>query len=468
MKYPKHILYGILTIFFVITCACYADKPVAGIAANKAVAGISARKPAASNAETNPSLAPMLQKIMPAVVNISVLCDTPEESLPPSDKQRRRNSKFEGFGSGVIIDKEHGFIVTNAHVIKDTQAITVTLKDGRSMRARIIGYDSPSDIAVIQITAKRLKNATYGDSDKLRVGDFVCAIGSPLGFEQTVTSGVVSGLERSLGILGFENFIQTDAPINLGNSGGALVNMKGELIGINTALIGIVPTTASNTGIGLAIPSNIAKNIADQLIRYGKVMRGFIGIMVQDITPALAEAMKLQESEGGALVTQVLEGSPAATAGLRVKDVIVKIMGKPVHSATQVINTTSLLNIGSKISLQVRRDNRLINFETIVTDPENLKKTQGASKNLLSGLGLKNFNLLIDNQFIKGIEVLYVDDTSIAYSCGLYPTDIILTAANQPITSINELQAIANKNPKQLLLEIKRHLTGNVFLVLEE
>ena len=449
MKYPKHILYGILAIFFAITsCTCYADKPVA------------------SSAETNSSLAPMLQKIMPTVVNIAVRGEVPEESLSTSDKQRRRSPKFEGLGSGVIIDAEHGYIVTNAHVIKDAQAITVTLKDGRGMRARVIGYDPPSDIAVIQITAKRLKSATYGDSDKLKVGDLVCAIGSPFGLQQTVTSGVVSGLERSdLGIEGFESFIQTDASINLGNSGGALVNMKGELIGINTALIGAVP---ANAGVGLAIPSNITKSIVDQLIKYGKIKRGLMGVMVQDITPALAEAMKLQEFEGGALVTQVLEGSPAATAGLRIKDVIVKIMGKPVHSATQVINITSLLNIGSKINLQIRRDNKLINFETIVTDPENLKKIQEASKNLLSGLGLKNFNLLIDNQLIKGVEVLYVDDTSVAYSCGLFPTDIILTAANQPVTSIIELQTIANKSPKQLLLEVKRHLTGNIFLVLEE
>jgi serine protease Do len=457
MKYPKHILYGILVIFFAITCTCYAGGPVAGIAAGKPVTNI---------AETNPSLAPMLQKIMPTVVNIAVRGNIPEENLSPSDKQHRRNPKFEDLGSGVIIDAEHGYIVTNAHVIKDAQAITIMLKDGRSMRARVVGYDSPSDIAVIQITAKRLKNATYGDSDKLKVGDFVCAIGSPFGLQQTVTSGVVSGLERSdLGIEGFESFIQTDAPINLGNSGGALVNMKGELIGINTALIGAVP---ANAGIGLAIPSNITKSIVDQLIKYGKVKRGFVGVTVQNITPALAEAMKLQESEGGALISQVMEGSPAAAAGLRTKDVIVKIMGKPIHSATQVINMISLLNIDSKINLQIRRDNKLINFETVVTDPENLKKTQGASKNLLSGLGLKNFNLLIDNQHIKGVEVLYVDDTSIAYSCGLSPTDIILSAANQPVTSIIELQKIANNHPKQLLLEIKRRLAENIFLVLEE
>ena len=192
MKYFKRISYGILTIFLTITC--YAGRPITGIA------------------EANPGLAPMLQKIMPTIVNISV-----RGEVPTQDK-RRHNSKFEDLGSGVIIDAEHGYIVTNAHVIKDAQSITVTLSDDRSMRAKIIGYDPPSDIAVIQIAAKRLKNATYSDSDKLKVGDFVCAIGSPFGLQKTVTSGVVSGLERNdLGIEGLESFIQTDASINPGS-----------------------------------------------------------------------------------------------------------------------------------------------------------------------------------------------------------------------------------------------------------
>jgi serine protease Do len=451
MKHLKQLPYGILILFLAI--ACYAGRPVTSIAG------------------VNPSLAPMLQKIMPTIVNISVRGEVPIDSLPPQDKRRRHNDsknnfRFEDLGSGVIIDAEYGYIVTNAHVVKDAQSITVTLSDDRSVRAKVIGCDHPSDIAVIQIGAKRLKSAIYGDSDKLKVGDFVCAIGSPFGLQKTVTSGVVSGLERNdLGIEGFESFIQTDASINPGSSGGALVNMQGELVGINTALIGPIPSSA---GIGLAIPSNITKNIVEQIIKYGKVKRGVMGIVVQNITPALAETMHLKEAEGGALVSQVIEGSPAATAGLRSKDVIIKIMGKPVHSATQVKNAASLSNIGSKITLQVRRDNKLINLEPIIADPEDLKRSKETPKNLLSGLGLKNFNLLIDNQEIKGVEVLYVDDASVAYSCGLNPTDVILTAANQPVTTTSQLQAIANKNPKQLLLEIKRRLAGNFFLALEE
>ncbi|EKE00752.1 MAG: hypothetical protein ACD_21C00284G0017 [uncultured bacterium] len=453
MKHLKHALFVILAIFLTITC--HAGRPVAGIIA-----------------EAHPSLAPMLQKVMETVVNISVRGEIPAANLQAQGKQRiqnnsRFNPRFEDLGSGVIIDAEHGYIVTNAHVIKDAQAITVTLSNGRSIRAKVIGYDAPSDIAVIQIKANRLKNANFGDSDKLKVGDFVCAIGNPFGLQQTVTSGVISGLERSeLGVEGFENFIQTDASINPGSSGGALVNMSGELIGINTAIIAPVPV---NIGIGLAIPSNMVKSITEQLIKYGRVRRGVMGVMVQNITPALAEAMNLQHPGEGALISEVIEGSPAATAGLKSKDVIIKIMDKPVHSSTQIRNVASLLSIGSKVDLQVRRGNKLITLQPIIADPDNLKKVaQEAPTTLLSGLGLKSFNLLIDNKQIKGVEVLYVADGSVAHSCGLIPGDIILTATNQPVTTINELQTIANKNNKQLLLEVKRGLSGNIFLVLEE
>lgn len=443
MKHLKPILYGIFIIFLTVTC----------------------------RANNNPSLAPMLGKVMPAIVNISVRGEIPADILAVLEKQRSQNNtkidpRFESAGSGIIIDAEHGYIITNAHVIKDARTITITLSDNRSMTANVLGYDIFSDIAVLQINAKRLKNAIMGNSDNIKVGDFVCTIGSPFGLQQSVASGVVSGLERSDPTNeGFESFIQTDAAVNMGSSGGALVNMQGEVIGINTALIGIAPT---NAGVGLAIPSNIAKNVAEQIIKYGKVKRGVVGLLVQDMTSALYETLRLKEYPGGVLISQVMEGSPAATVGLRAKDVIVKIMDKPAHSAIQVRNITNLSLIGSKIKLQILRDNKLMNFEPTIIYPENLKKNQDTTKNILAGLGLKNLDILIDNQQIKGIEVLYVDDTSAAYSCGLRPTDIILNVANQPVTSITELQTIANKNSKQLLLEIKRGLIGNVFLVLEE
>lgn len=454
MKYLRGTLFGILAIFLVVTC--HAGRPIPSVAA--------ANNPNNSNNSNNLSLAPMLQKVMSSVVNIAARGEIPNDN-PLRQNNAKPGQKFEDLGSGVIIDAEHGYIVTNAHVIKDSQVVTVTLSDGRSIMAKIIGYDTISDIAVLQINTKHLKDITFGDSDKIKVGDFVCAIGSPFGLQQTVTYGVVSGLERSeFGTGGFESYIQTDASINPGSSGGALIDMKGKLIGINTALVGAVPASA---GVGLSIPSNITKNIVEQLIKYGKVRRGVMGVLVQNVTPALAEVMKLPE--GGALIAQVIDGSPAAAAGLQAKDIIVKIMGKPVHSATQLTGIASLLNIGSEAVLQVRRDNKLITIKPIIADPEDLKKAQETtSKNLLSGLGLKNINLLIDNQQIKGIEVLYVDDASAAYNSGLSHGDVIIAAANQPVTEIGQLQAIANKKPKQLLLKIKRGLTNNFFLVLEE
>ena len=258
MKNIKNILLTIFTLF--LTINCYSAKPTNG----------------------PNSLAPMLEKAMPAIVNIAVRGNTPIHLL--QNRNLNLPPRFEGQGSGVIIDAKNGYIVTNSHVVQiaqDTLSITITLSDGRSMVAKMIGYDIQSDIAVLQIKAKRLTSIPFGDSDNLKVGDFVCTIGSPFGLQQTVTSGVISALERSGFMEGPENLIQTDAPINPGNSGGALANMQGKLIGINTA--GIAPIPMSS-GIGLAVPSNTVKSVAEQLIKHGKVTRGIMGVMVQDIT----------------------------------------------------------------------------------------------------------------------------------------------------------------------------------------
>jgi serine protease Do len=435
--------------------------------------GCIAGRPISMGNPLTPSLAPMLKDVLPSVVNIDVRGEFSIANLPMLEQNKGKskknipfNPKFEDLGSGVIIDADKGYIITNAHVIRDADSITVTLKDGRTVQAKVIGFDVPSDIAVIQIKTKRLTAITIGDSDKLNVGDFVCAIGSPFGLEQTVTSGVISGLERSnLGIEGYENFIQTDAPINPGNSGGALLNMKGELIGINTAIIAPAPGSA---GIGLAIPSNMAKGVTEQLIKFGKVKRGIMGVMVQEITPALAEVMGLKNTEG-ALISQALQGTPAYDAGLHSKDVIVKINDKPVHSATQVSNTISLMQIGSEAHLQVIRSGKPVDLKVKIADPEVLKKEQiEAPKLILSGLALKDFSQLIDNEQISGVQVLYVDDSSVAYSSGLRAGDVILSAQNHPVTTISELQEAAHKNPQQLLLEVKRGMGGSIFLVLEE
>jgi serine protease Do len=429
------------------------------------------------NSVVSGSLAPMLKKVLPAIVNISVRGEvplmaslpgrepgatTPNEQVIPGLSQ-----KFDGFGSGVIVDAEHGYVLTNAHVIKDAQLIMVNLKDGRRLRAKVIGYDVPSDIAVLQIHTKYLNALQFGDSDKLNVGDFVAAIGSPFGLQQTVTSGVVSGLERSnLGIEGYENFIQTDAPINPGNSGGALLNMQGDLIGINTAIITPLRIGGS-VGIGLAIPSNMARSVMDQLIQYGKVKRGLLGVVVQNVTPELAEAMHLSGTDG-ALVSQVIPGSPADKVGIQPRDVIIKLNGKEIHNSTQVSNMVSLLRVGTRVEIELQRQNKFQKLATVIVDAEGLQKEQSVkAKQVLAGVELRSFNQLVDNQQIKGVEVLYVDDTSIAYSSGLRPGDIILMAAEKAVQNIEELKALADKNQK-LLLEIKRGGGGNIFLVVEE
>lgn len=453
------VFFRVLLFFLIFTSSSYATNAPVVVNGDGKVAAA--------------SLAPMLEKVLPAIVNIAARGSLPLVRVPVLDQQMQRRDiavtpKFEELGSGVIVDAEKGFILTNAHVIKDAQVITVTLKDGRKQRAKVIGYDEPSDIALLRIEAKRLQQISFGDSDKIKIGDFVSAIGSPFGLQQTVTSGVVSGLERSnLGIEGYENFIQTDAPINPGNSGGALVNMRGELIGVNTAIITPSPIGGS-VGIGLAIPSNMAKDVIAQLIKYGKVERGVLGVLVQDVTPALAVAMHLPSSEG-ALVTQVLPDSPAFLAGFHSKDVIVDINAKPIRSAAQVRNTVSLQRLGTKIVAKVWRDNKFVNLNAVTVSPEKLQEAKKKdAKFLLLGLELRDFNQLVDNEQIRGVKVLDVDDNSVAYSSGLRAGDVILSAANQAITSINDLQKIATQNPKQLLLEVSRGKNAKIFLVLEE
>lgn len=420
----------------------------------------------------NLSLAPTLKKVLPAVVNIAVRGELPPILIPDKrangDGDTGMISKFEGIGSGVIVDATKGYVLTNTHVVKDAQVITITLNDGRRLHAKIIGYDIPSDVAVIQIKAKRLTAIPFSDSDKLKVGDFVAAIGNPFGLQHTVTSGVISALERThLGIEGHENFIQTDASVNPGNSGGALVNLNGELVGINTAALSTARFGGS-IGLNFAIPSNMAKSVMEQLITYGNVKRGIFGVTVQDITPALAETMHLPNNEG-ALISQVLPNTPADKAQVKIKDVIINVMGKPMRSAAQVTNTISLLRAGTKFDLQIWRDNKTINISTASVDLDEVKQNmENAPKALLWGLQLRNFDQLLNNQQVKGVEVLDMDDTSVAYSSGLRPGDIIIAAANQPIQTIEALQNIVQKNPEQLLLEVQRGLAGMTFLVLEQ
>ncbi|MGR9037460.1 MAG: Do family serine endopeptidase, partial [Gammaproteobacteria bacterium] len=271
--------------------------------------------------------------------------------IPNMPLEREQQS----LGSGVIIDAGKGYIITNNHVIDKADKITVTLQDGQNFEAKLIGSDSNTDIALIQIKDGHLVELPKGNSDLLQVGDFVVAIGSPFGLGQTVTSGIVSALGRSsLGIEGYEDFIQTDASINPGNSGGALVNLQGELIGINTAIVG---PSGGNVGIGFAIPINLANQVVEQIIRYGKIQRGQLGIQMQDLTPALARAFNIEEQHG-AVIAGVIPGSPAENSGLQRGDVVISVNGQPVGSATRLRNRIALMQVGDTVELDILRNGK--------------------------------------------------------------------------------------------------------------
>jgi Do/DeqQ family serine protease len=310
-----------------------------------------------------PSLAPMLARITPGVVNIAVRSRVREQNpllqdpffrrffnLPQNQQPEERETQ--ATGSGVIVDAARGYVLTNGHVVENATRIDVTTKDNRRFTAKLIGRDNDTDVAVLQIPATNLTGVPTGDSDRLQVGDFVLAIGNPFGLGQTVTSGIVSALGRSgLGIEGYEDFIQTDASINPGNSGGPLVNLEGQCVGINTA---ILAPGGGNIGIGFAVPINMARRVMEQLIRYGEVKRGRIGVAIQDLTPDLAQAMNSAHSEG-AVIAKVEPGSPAERAGLHRGDLVVAVDGVPVHSGTQLRNTIGLTRIGNQVDLTVDR-----------------------------------------------------------------------------------------------------------------
>ncbi|SMH56921.1 serine protease DegQ [Azospirillum lipoferum] len=332
--------------------------PAFGPAATPAVAAL----PAGATGVT--TIAPMLEQVTPAVVNIAVLSRAPQAENPLlrdpffrrffniPDQQPQARPQVSA-GSGVIVDAARGYVITNNHVVENAQEIAVTLKDRRRLRAKLVGRDAATDIALLKIEAKGLTALPMGDSDRLKVGDFVVAIGNPFGLGQTVTSGIISALGRSgLKIEGYEDFIQTDASINPGNSGGALVNFNGELIGINTAIIG---PAGGSVGIGFAVPVGIVRSVIEQLGEFGEVRRGRLGVAIQDLTPDLAESLNLSGDEG-ALIAKIESGSPADGAGLRSGDVVVAVDGRPVRSATDFRNRIGLLRVGTPVQVTVVRN----------------------------------------------------------------------------------------------------------------
>ena len=414
-----------------------------------------------------PSLAPMLEKITPAVVNIATRGQTTRRiELPFSNDpffQRffdlpsiDRIQETQSLGSGVIVDAKNGYVLTNNHVIQDAFEITVTLPDGREMIAEILGRDPDTDIAVLQVQADKLTRVPMGDSSGLRVGDFVVAIGNPFGLGQTVTSGIVSALGRSgLGIESFEDFIQTDASINLGNSGGALVNLRGELVGINTAIFGSGGGSGS-IGIGFAIPINMVRDIMQQLVKHGEVKRGRLGAQGQDLTPQLAQAFNLTLSSG-VIITQIESGSPADKAGLQVGDVVVEANGRKIRTAGDMHNLVGLLRIGQSIDLELYRQAGLIKLTAIIQTIE-IPIVDGIRWNeKLAGAKIGEIReSSLQRGLVSYLQVVEVEPDSNAWDTGIRKGDILYSINKQLIRSHDEAFEAIESNSRGMILNIQR------------
>lgn len=404
-----------------------------------------------------PTVAPMLEKVTPAVVNISVASERPLESNPlyqdpffrrffnlPELPRRRPEMSA---GSGVIIDADKGYVLTNHHVIHRGDQIVVTLKDRRQFEAEVVGSDAQTDIALLKVEPKTLTAAPLGDSDRLKVGDFVVAVGNPFGLGQTVTSGIVSALGRGgLNVEGYEDCIQTDAPINPGNSGGALLTLDGRPIGINSA---IIAPAGGNIGIGFAVPINMARAVMEQLIEYGEVRRGRLGVVMQDLTPDLADALRLPKRLG-AVIARVEAGTPAERAGLRPGDVVVAIDGRPVEDSSDLRNAIGLLRAGTELELTVLREGK----ETVViaqlADGVQTSAQQPARiPRALAGAELQELRPGMEGHgVIDGVVVSRVDPDTPAARAGLRPSDVITAVNGQPVKSLADLsRAIEEVGP---------------------
>ena len=425
----------------------------------------SAALPVSIDGEALPSLAPMLEKVTPAVVNISTrgkilvknrLLEDPFFKRFFNVPDLHNVKETMSLGSGVIVDAANGYILTNNHVIENAIEITVTLRDGREVTAEVLGRDPDTDIAVIKINEEHLKSIAFADSSLLRVGDFVVAIGNPFGLGQTVTSGIVSALGRSgLGIESFEDFIQTDASINVGNSGGALVNLRGELIGINTAILGSGEGNQGNIGIGFAIPINMARDIMLQLIEYGEVKRGRLGVNAQDSTPELAKAFNIDTTQG-AIVTSIESGSPAQQGGLKVGDVIIRADGRRVRSSIDMHNLIGLMRIGQSIELEVIRGGRTILLKTIIKQMEIVTVDGSEFSYRLAGASIGEIKETdIREGKLEYLQVMEVEVGSQAWNSGLREDDIIFSINKQKVSTFEEAFAAA-KRSRNLLMNIQR------------
>ncbi len=423
--------------------------------------------PLSINGQEMPSLAPVVEQVTPAVVTILVSGkkvtrqEIPEQFRfffgPDAPDAQVQEQPFQALGSGVIIDAAKGYIITNHHVVDGADEIKVTLKDGREVKAKKIGEDQQSDIALLQIKADGLTEIKLANSEQLRVGDFAIAIGNPFGLGQTVTSGIVSALGRSgLNIENIENFIQTDAAINSGNSGGALVNLKGELIGINTAILG---PNGGNIGIGFAIPSNMVRDLSEQILKYGEVRRGVLGIMGGELTPDLAKAFGTDKQQG-AFVNQVMPHSAADNAGIKPGDIIVKLNGKAVRSFGELRANIATMGAGKTVTLGVIRDGKEQEVNVTLKQADLTETKASVLHPALEGATLGNTEPGAD---VTGVVITKLEQRSAAAQAGLQKGDVIIGVNRTRIATLQELQTAMKNHSDILALNIRR---GNATLYL--
>jgi len=414
-----------------------------------------------------PTLAPIIKRVSPAVVNISTSGHVTLQQSPffndpffqqffgmPNQPSMQQN--FRALGSGVIVDAAKGYILTNNHVIENADKITVTLYDNRSFKAKVIGRDPDTDIAVLQIKADGLTQIPLGDSDSLQVGDFVVAIGNPFGLNQTVTAGIVSAKGRTQVQDGkYSDFIQTDASINPGNSGGALVNLEGQLVGINTMIV-TSGGSSGNLGIGFAIPIDMAKSVMNQLIKYGKVERGVLGVQVQSLTPELAQALKLPQNQG-AVVNQVVPGSEAEKAGIKSGDVIVSINGNPMASAADLSNTIGIMRVGATLTLGIIRDGNPMTIHAKIGKQQS-EQVASSEHPQLRGITVSNLNESspLYGQ-VKGVLVTGVDPNSGAYTAGLRQSDVITAVNREAVADVAQFRKALGKISGAVALRVRRN-----------
>ena len=431
-----------------------------------AVPTLAGALPASVEGQALPSLAPMLKKTMPSVVSVYTTQRVRERNpfaddpffrrMFPQVPQERIN---ESLGSGVIIDAQRGYVLTNHHVIEGADDVSVTLADGRTLTAEFLGSDADTDVALIRIPTGDLSELPLGDSGRLQVGDYVVAIGNPFGLSQTVTSGIVSAVGRS-GIrgLGYQNFIQTDASINPGNSGGALVDLRGQLVGINTASLNPRGSMAGNIGLGLAIPSNLARDVVQQLVTVGEVRRGTLGIDSQPLNPRLLRSLGLAENQHGALVTRVDEGSGAAAAGIRPGDVVVEADGQRIADPQALHNLEGLQPVGTPVTLALLREGKRVTAKaTLREQPRNADG--GALDPRLAGARVAELPEAQRQAFGRGVLVEQVQQDSRAWQSGLRKGDVIIASSAGDFGDLAGFRSSLAQPPQQLVLRVVR---GNV------